>query len=625
MLNPWDEDEVIEAAPAVAQGNPWDADEIIGEPPGLEIDIVGGTPVPADQYDPTEGIGLYEQYRAGLGQSMVRGARGLRDLGTEVVRELAGDRTGLTDGDNTVTRWADRQIEAQQAQEEERRRLDAPLNAKPAAMLGNFVGTAAQLFTPGVALRGTSLSRAFLPTTVRGNAAQGGAFGLMQPTASDNERVQNAGIGAAVGGIAAKAMSAFGRMTPEAQQAEAVASKLGIKLKDAPGAQVEQASKAAGKFAQSEKGAALPGVASALRAERETARTAASGLYDQASNMDARVAVTQVGELAKSARTALDDFDVPAMPGIARRLNELEEVSGTRYATQFKLKAMERWRARVNTMSPKDGSPEQAAATVLKREYDGWLTRQFNDDMIAGRPEAVQAWREAKSAWSDYKQTFDANKVIRDLSRKDDLTQEQMRGWIFNASSLGAKRESGAIVARLNSILGPDSPQMQGLRSEVLFDISDPLLQKTPDIAKFVKNYDKFVVNNPTLRRELFPNGMGEFDDLVKLSRGIQKRPGAAVTPEHAKGIWDKVVNGITRYTFGHGIAQGGVRVRAATGIVDKIRQTTTGSSGRKAILREYLGADPKQPMFPTGTGPTALGLKFGNEPQPDNSEQDDR
>ncbi|MHC9085337.1 hypothetical protein ACYX7E_09895 [Luteimonas sp. RIT-PG2_3] len=49
MANPWDDDEIVQAAPATA-GNPWDVDEIVAEPAALEIDIVGGTPVSAQDF-----------------------------------------------------------------------------------------------------------------------------------------------------------------------------------------------------------------------------------------------------------------------------------------------------------------------------------------------------------------------------------------------------------------------------------------------------------------------------------------------------------------------------------------------------------------------------------------------
>lgn len=610
MPNPWDNDPIV-------GGNPWDNDPVVGdEDRGLEIDIVGGTPISAEQFErenPADGMGGYQKYVAGLGMSLDTLGRGLRDTGTDAARYFVESNPAIFSQD-TIGRFQDLRSQ-QQEQAAERDRTNAPLASTFAGGAGNVIGTAAALAGPALPLRGTAAARAFLPTTVRGNAAQGGVYGLIQPTTEDGGRLGNVAMGAGAGGLGSWLMRGIGKMTPEAKQAEGIARLLGIKLKDAPGAQVGQTSAAARMFAQPEKGAAMPGLQSALRGERETARQYASGLYDQARGMEARVAIPQVAELSRSARAALADFDVAAMPGIARRLSELDELSGTPYATQAKLQAMERWRARISTMSPKDGSPEQAASGILKRHYDDWLNRQFNDDMISGRPEAVQAWREAKSAWSDYKSTFDANKVIRELATKPELTQEQMRGWIFNASSLGAKREAGAVVARLNGILGPDSPQMQGLRSEVLTDIAEPLFLPTPNIAKFVANYDKFIANNPTLRRELFPQGMAEFDDLVKFARGISQRPGAVATPAHAEGVWDKAFKAITRYTVGHGIAQGGVRVKAATGLVDRLRQATAGSAARKAILREYLGADPTQPMFPRGAGPVAAAWMLSPPP----------
>lgn len=91
MANPWDADPIISAAPAqapppAAAGNPWDDDPIIGEDPGLEIEIRGGTPVPAATFDasapaPAEPSFLDNQIRGlGLGaRSVLQGAGGLVD------------------------------------------------------------------------------------------------------------------------------------------------------------------------------------------------------------------------------------------------------------------------------------------------------------------------------------------------------------------------------------------------------------------------------------------------------------------------------------------------------------------------------------------------------------------
>lgn len=468
---------------------------------------------------------------------------------------------------------------------------------------------------------------ASVPGNLGGRVLAGGAASGATQAASDvasgafgsEQGVDPLGVALATGGGAGGELlgGAIKRWTRPAREAMSEADRLGLNLTGTPGEQVSQISNV-GRQAAIEKGSALPAVQAALQSTRKAEKQASDALYEAARNMDARVPIPEVKVLADSARKRLTDegFDIGALPGVAKRLQELEQASGAPYAREAKLKAMEQWRQRITAMSPKDGSPEQAAATVLKRQYDSWLTNQFNNDMILGDAKAVQAWRDAKEAYTAFKQTFDANKVIRDLSRKTDLTQEQMRGWLFNANAIGAKREAGALVGRLNRILGPNSPQMQGLRAEVLSDIVSPLLNATPDVAAFLKNYDDFIAKNPTLKRELFPGGLEKFDSLARFSREVAKRPGATIKPEQAVGIWGAALNGLTRYAFGHGIAQGGVRVKAATGLVNRLRDATMGRAARRQILLEYLGADPKRPFFIPGTGTTtgAAGVQQARE-----------
>lgn len=582
--------------------------------PGMDIDIIYRKPVPAEQFDPSEGMGQYEKYRAGLGRSMVRGAEGLAGLALAGVEHVGGtvEKALPMMGANPMAEFARRNLDKLRDTEAERRRLDAPLMAHPAAMAGEIIGTGAQLAVPGLALRGTRLGSGLAPTTVEGNMGLGTIFGAAQPAVSEEERLQNAVVTGVTGGAAAKILPAIAKVaTPAAKQAMARAKQFGINLKGAPGEQVEQTALAAQRGTLAEKTSSLPAVQSGVKAQRAAASKVANDLYDTARGMNANVAIPEVRALANSARSRIIDegFDLKGLPQVAKRLDELDQMSRIPYAREAKLKTMELWRKRINAMSPKDGSPEQAASTVLKKHYDEWLTGQFNNDMIIGDKQAVAAWREAKDSYAAFKDTFDANKVIRDLARKPDLTTEQMKGWILNANSVGAKRESGAIVARLNRILGADSKEMNGLRAEVLTDITEPMMRPTPDIRAFVKNYDKFLANNPTLKKELFPQGLGDIDDVIKFARGIEKRPGAVITPQQQKGVWDAVMHGLTKYTVGHGIAQGGVRVRAATAVLDSLRSSTVGKAAKQNILREYLGAEPKQAMFRRGAGVPGITL----------------
>jgi hypothetical protein len=244
--------------------------------------------------------------------------------------------------------------------------------------------------------------------------------------------------------------------------------------------------------------------------------------------------------------------------------------------------------------------------------FDDWTNDMFNQDMVLGDPNAINAWRSAISEWADFKQLFDADRTIRNLARQD-VTPEQMSQWLFNANAVGAKPNAGAVVGRLNQILGPDSPQMHALRKEVLLDISEPLLRDRPDIRAFVRNYEKFFFKNPTLQKELFPGGMGEFDDLMKIARGISARPGAAPPPD-SMHVLERAVQLISRYTVGHGIAKAGVRVRVVSGASGWLLERTTGVMARRNILREALGMDPRIPMFEGATAIGAAGMMVDDE-----------
>lgn len=113
--------------------------------------------------DPTEGMSGVDRFRAGMGKAMVDTARGL------------GQMVGLVD----------------RADVEEARRLDAPLMRTTSGKVGNFAGNVA-----------TTLPLAFVPgaNTVGGAALIGAGTGLVQPSTSTGETLQNIGLGGALGG-----------------------------------------------------------------------------------------------------------------------------------------------------------------------------------------------------------------------------------------------------------------------------------------------------------------------------------------------------------------------------------------------------------------------------------------
>lgn len=192
----------------------------------LEIDITGGTVGAAPTAEematlraglPTDGMSGIDKFRAGVGSALDAGYRGLKQFGTAAIGELAGDRTGLTDGQNFITDWAARTGAEQQAENTEIQRLNAPLMDTGAGLAGNITGNVAMLVAPGgVASMGarvpqlaaaapalTTFGSAMLPTTIRGSALAGGAAGLAAPVADGESRALNTGLGFGAGGLGA--------------------------------------------------------------------------------------------------------------------------------------------------------------------------------------------------------------------------------------------------------------------------------------------------------------------------------------------------------------------------------------------------------------------------------------
>jgi hypothetical protein len=165
--------------------------------------------------DPLEGTGWYQRYLAGVAKSGLDTGRGLKQFAVDAMGELAGDRTGITDGDNQVTQWAARTGEKLRREQAQNRKDEEPITNSWAGLGGNVAGTLGQVFIPGAVFRGTTAGAAALPTSLAGNALQGLAVGAVQPVAGEGERIQNAliGLGGGLGGAAAaKTLSAATRV-----------------------------------------------------------------------------------------------------------------------------------------------------------------------------------------------------------------------------------------------------------------------------------------------------------------------------------------------------------------------------------------------------------------------------
>lgn len=137
--------------------------------------------------DPTEGMSTGQKLLAGIGKGMVDVGRGAKQIGLQALDFVSPESQNLS---SLITGPTSRSARYQK-EIDESRRLDAPLmDTKSGAVgnvLGNIAAAAPAMFIPGA-------------NSVAGASVMGGAMGALQPTATGESRLENAGVGAALGG-----------------------------------------------------------------------------------------------------------------------------------------------------------------------------------------------------------------------------------------------------------------------------------------------------------------------------------------------------------------------------------------------------------------------------------------
>lgn len=149
--------------------------------------------------DPNAGISRGRQFLEGVGASIDATVQGAKQTGTSMAGYFASQNPSLVSSESRA--GLQRTMADQQASEVERRRVNSQMSGWGKG--GQIAGTIGQIVGPGVILRGAQAASAFLPATIRGNAAQGAVVGAVQPTVSEGERVGGAAMGAVGGAVGA--------------------------------------------------------------------------------------------------------------------------------------------------------------------------------------------------------------------------------------------------------------------------------------------------------------------------------------------------------------------------------------------------------------------------------------
>jgi hypothetical protein len=410
----------------------------------------------------------------------------------------------------------------------------------------------------------------------------------------------------------------------DVRRVERQASDFGVDLTAKNDVQTSQLQNAADQMepasTPSENLEALP---DAIRRQRSNESKRIGGIFDEAEQGGAQVPSRSAGSLQDRLTQATSRFITGDMRSVNDLLAEsagfgnaaktsLSEVMGVRNSAKVPVNDLFAFRAKINSNLPSDtNSPEYNALSSMKREVDGFLNETLTNDLVSGNPEAIAKWQEAISQWSDFKTAFDENKVIRKL-QDENATAEQVKNLIFGMNVVRAPRQAGVVIKGLKGILGEDSPEFQSLRSSALSELLLPVVDAEPNFAKFVKNYDAFVRNNPTLANELFDTS------TLEQMKGLRDFAGAI---EKNAPIETRIRNaGLARtaavMAAGERFAKSAVRISFITRALQAIKPNA-GDARKNKMLTELLGYDPRASLFTTEPVRNVAALQEMSEDEP--------
>lgn len=288
-----------------------------------------------------------------------------------------------------------------------------------------------------------------------------------------------------------------------AHQADTDAAYAAITQREARS--LEQARQAVGDLSPQDMGQTL---ITRLRAGEEQARATKDRLYQIAGNSDAAINSDAVGGLRARVAQSLENdgrvIDGVLTPASSRMMDELQRLStlnienravGARapipageqpVRAAVSMQGIEQTRKRLNAMAQAaSNDADRSAARRIIREFDNWLSDAFDNSLFSGSDEALQAFRQARQANTEWRQRFgfnardDADRIINRVVTGE-VTPQEVSNWLVGASQVGSKGLSSRLLTRIAEATGNDQQALQAIRGGIWNRLSQATEGATP-------------------------------------------------------------------------------------------------------------------------------------------------
>lgn len=137
------------------------------------------------------------------------------------------------------------------------------------------------------------------------------------------------------------------------------------------------------------------------------------------------------------------------------------------------MQAMEQTRKRLNSMAQAaTNDADRRAARMIIKEYDNWLGDAFDNKLFSGSEDALNAFRSARAANTEWRQRYgynardDADRVVNRIVTGE-VTPQEVANYVIGATKVGSKGVSSRLLTRITEATGGDPEAMNAIRGGV--------------------------------------------------------------------------------------------------------------------------------------------------------------
>lgn len=239
-------------------------------------------------------------------------------------------------------------------------------------------------------------------------------------------------------------------------------------------------------------------------------------------------------------------FDITDMSPATQKLVAQVETIKDPKVTSVNLEKMAFWRRKLGNQieSSKDTfgkmTPEGAMLSKVASEYDTFMAKLPEGALKSGDEEALKAFQNANQMRRKQGVLFERNKVVSNIVKNDDLTNEELANMVLTGSSRGQNINAGVgrDIRAMKRAAGDNANQLvdgirRGTFARILKNSTEPTQRMGTDIemispAKLVKNLDT-ILSNKSFMNEVFDKPTQEM--IIALRRDVSKirstQPGA--------------------------------------------------------------------------------------------------